>query len=66
MNHSRTLQIDMEKCINNSGCNKFEMILLAAARAKQIRKKNPDSLKHEHVHATVTALLEIQENKLDI
>jgi DNA-directed RNA polymerase omega subunit len=65
MNHSRTPQIDMEKCINNSGCNKFEMILLAAARAKQIRKKNPDSLKHEHTHAAVTALLEIQENKLD-
>ena len=65
MNSSRTPQIDMQKCIENSGTNKFEMILLAAARAKQIRKKNPDSLEHEHTHAAVTALLEIQNNKLD-
>lgn len=64
MNHSRTPTIDIEKCIENSGCNKFGMILLAAARAKEIRKKNPGSLEHEHTHAAVTALLEIQDNKL--
>lgn len=64
MNHSRTPTIDIEKCITNSGCNKFEMILIAAARAKEIRRKNPGSLEHEHTHAAVSALLEIQENKL--
>lgn len=65
MNHSRTPSIDIEKCIKNSGTNKFEMILLAAARAKEIRKKNLGSMEHEHTHAAVTALLEIQDNKLD-
>lgn len=65
MNSSRTPQIDMQKCIENSGTNKFEMILLAATRAKQIRKKNPGSLEHEHTHAAVTALLEIQNNKIE-
>lgn len=63
--NSRTPQIDMQKCIENSGTNKFEMILMAAARAKQIRKKNPDSLEHEVTHAAVTALLEIQNNKIE-
>lgn len=64
MNNSRTPELDMQKCIQNSGGSKFEMILIASAIAKQIRRKNPDSLKHEHTHAAVTALLEIQNNKI--
>lgn len=64
MNKSRTPQIDMEKCIKNTGSNKFDMILIAAGIAKKIRKANRGSLKHEHTHAAVTALLEIQNNKI--
>lgn len=64
MNHSRTPMIDMEKIISNSGVSKFAMILIAANRAKEIRKNTRGSLKHEHTHAAVTALLEIQNNKL--
>ena len=64
MNISRTPQIDMEKCVQNSGGNKFNMVLIAAAIAKKIRKSNMDSLKHEYTHAAVTALLEIQNNKI--
>jgi DNA-directed RNA polymerase omega subunit len=63
MNHSRTPMLDMEKIISNSGVGKFAMILIAANRAKEIRRKNRNSLKHEHTHAAVTALLEIQNNK---
>lgn len=63
--NSRTPMLDMQKCIENSGGNKFEMILIAATLAKQIRRKNPDSLEHEHTHAATTALLEIQNNKLE-
>jgi len=64
MNHSRTPTIDMEKIISNSGVSKFAMILIAANRAKAIRRSNRGSLRHEHTHAAVTALIEIQENKL--
>jgi DNA-directed RNA polymerase subunit K/omega len=63
MNKSRTPQLDIEKCVQNSGNNKFDMVLIAAAIAKKIRRANMSSLKHEHTHATVTALLEIQNNK---
>jgi DNA-directed RNA polymerase subunit K/omega len=39
-------------------------VLMAAARAREIKRRNQTSMKQEHVGAPVTALLEIQRGEL--
>ena len=60
---SRGTTIDTEKCVENIG-NRFDMVLVAAARAREIRRKNRHSDRREHVFAEVTSLLEIQQGKI--
>ncbi len=61
---SRGVQIDSEKCLETIKTDRFTMILIAAARAKEIKRKNMHSDRREHIFSTVTALLEIQEGKV--
>ena len=63
---SRVEQIDIEKCVRNSGGGRFDLILIAAARAREIRKQHKSSLEFEHLHTPVTALLEIQAGPIDV
>jgi DNA-directed RNA polymerase omega subunit len=63
---SRVEQIDIEKCVRNSGGGRFDMILMAVARAREIRRQHKSSLEFEHLHTPVTALLEIQEGTIDV
>ena len=63
---SRVEQIDIEKCVRNSGNGRFDMILMAAARAREIRKQHKTSQEFEHTHTPVTALLEIQAGPIDV
>jgi DNA-directed RNA polymerase omega subunit len=44
--------------------NRFDMVIAASLRAKEIRRNNKESHKFEHTHPVVTALLEIQDGKL--
>jgi DNA-directed RNA polymerase omega subunit len=62
---SRGEQLDKEKCVKQSGGNQFELIIMAAQRAREIRSQNQHSNKMEHHHGVVTALLEIQSGKVD-
>ena len=60
---SRGTKIDINKCVEKIG-NRFDLILIATARAREIKRLNKHSNKFEHTHAPVTALLEIQEGKI--
>lgn len=62
---SRGPSIDTEACVSNAGGNRFDLVLIAAARAREIRRQHASSDKREHVHSIVTALGEIQEGKVD-
>jgi len=62
---SRGTQIDTDKCVEHIG-NRFNLVILAAARSREIRKQNYSSQKFEHVHTNVTALLEFQRGELDL
>jgi DNA-directed RNA polymerase omega subunit len=62
---SRGTDIDTDKCVTRIG-NRFNLVILAAARSREIRRQNRESLKFEHVHTNVTALLEFQSGELDI
>ena len=57
---SRVSQLDNDKIVEMSGGNRFNLVIMAAARSREIRRQNKDSQKFEHIHSNVTALLEIQ------
>ena len=61
---SRGTDIDIQLCVQQSGGDRFSMVILAAARAREIHRQHKESDKREHVFPIVTALLEIQEGQL--
>lgn len=58
---SRGPEIDIQKCTRIVGGNKFELVLIAAQRARELRRQNPN----ERHNYTVEALMDLQDNKLD-
>ena len=62
---SRGSQVDMEKVIRQSGHGRFDMVIQANQRAREIKQQNKHSTKEEHLHGPVTALLEIESGKVD-
>lgn len=62
---SRGPSLDTDKCVEQSGGNRFNLVIMAAARSREIRRQNRESDKFEHIHSNVTALLEFQEGKYD-
>jgi DNA-directed RNA polymerase omega subunit len=61
--HSRHYQLDVEKCTEMSGGNRFDLVIMAAARAREISRKNVFSDRFEHKHPAMTALLDFQEGR---
>jgi DNA-directed RNA polymerase subunit K/omega len=61
---SRVAQIDTDKCVENAGGNRFMLVIMAAERAREIRRLNRHSDRHEHLHAPITALLEFQNGEI--
>ena len=60
---SRGPEIDTDVCVANVG-NRYNLVLVAATRAKEIKRQHRESDKREHVHSNLTALLEIQTGKI--
>ena len=61
---SRGPMLDTEQCVANVGQNRFDLVLIAAARAREIKQKHAFSDRREDVYPTMTALLEIQEGTI--
>jgi DNA-directed RNA polymerase omega subunit len=61
---SRSSEIDTDKCVELAGGNRYDLVLMAAVRSREISRRNKESLRFEHLHPNVTALLEIQEGKV--
>jgi DNA-directed RNA polymerase omega subunit len=62
---SRGTEIDTELCVEQAGGNRFDLVLIASARSREIRRQNLGSDKREHVHSIVSALEEIQSGKIN-
>ena len=62
---SRGSTVDMERVIRQSGNGRFDMVIQATQRAREIKQQNKHSTREEHLHGPVTALLEIQSGKVD-
>jgi DNA-directed RNA polymerase omega subunit len=61
---SRGSQLNNDTCVSNVGDNRYNLVLIASARAREIKRQHKESDKREHVFSTVTALLEVQEGKI--
>jgi DNA-directed RNA polymerase omega subunit len=59
---SRGPVVDTEKCVTNVG-GRFDLVLIAAARAREIARKHRHDGDTSQVNACVSALLDIQ-NKM--
>jgi len=57
---SRGPNIDFDICLKNLDSNRFNMVLIGAARAREIVKKNRANGKIEHECTPVSALRDIQ------
>ena len=62
---SRGTTIDVEKCVEQVGGNRFNLVLIASERARTIRRQNKDSVDRKHVYSIVTALDDIQLGTVD-
>jgi DNA-directed RNA polymerase subunit K/omega len=60
---SRGPTVDTQKCVEVAGGNRFDLVIMAAARAREIRRQHASSQKFEHVHTTVSALLDFQNGE---
>ena len=60
---SRGVDIYNDICVDKIG-NRFNLVLIAAARAREISKKNKDENNLTYISPGVTALLEIQNGKV--
>jgi DNA-directed RNA polymerase subunit K/omega len=62
---SRGTTIDMEKCVEAVGGNRFNLVLIASERSREIRRQHRESIKREHIYSIVTALDDIQLGTVD-
>lgn len=63
---SRGPSVDTEACVENSGGNRFDLVLIAAARAREIARRHKMSQLGTQVNAPVSALLDVQNGKVGI
>ena len=62
---SRGPNIDTEKCVEMAGGNRFDLVLIAAAKSREIARKHKHDEMTTQVNAPVSALLEIQEGRVN-
>ena len=60
MKNTRSTEIDVEKCVKNAGGNKFDLIIQASQRTRELKAQAKESGKFVSV---VDALLEVQNKE---
>jgi len=61
---TRSQEVDTEKCVRNMYNYRFDMVLIAAQRTRELKRQNRAAGSPRHV-GPVDALLEIQNGQLD-
>ena len=61
---SRALDLDVEKCVENAGGNRFDLVIMAAARVRELSQQHKHSESRTHIYPSLTALAEFQEGKI--
>ena len=63
-NLSRGPEINTDDCVEKSGGNRFDLVIMAAARAREIVRQHKNSGRTDQINAPVTALLDFQEGRI--
>ena len=61
---SRGPSIDMEKCVELSGGNRFDLVIMAAVRCRELARQHRKAENSSQLDAPITALLEFQTGKI--
>jgi len=61
---SRGSQLNNDTCVSNVGENRYDLVLIASARSREIKRQNKESMKREHIFPNVSALLEVQDGAI--
>jgi DNA-directed RNA polymerase omega subunit len=64
LTESRGPNIDTEKCVELAGGNRFDLVLIASVRARELARRHKAAELTTQVNAPVSALLDIQEGKI--
>jgi DNA-directed RNA polymerase omega subunit len=64
LSESRGPNIDTEKCVEQAGGNRFDLVLIASVRARELARRHKAAELTTQVNAPVSALLDIQEGKI--
>jgi DNA-directed RNA polymerase subunit K/omega len=57
---SRGPSIDMDRCVQMAGGNRFNLVLIAAVRSRELVRKHKGAELGTQINAPVSALLDIQ------
>ena len=60
---SRGPSIDTDRCVEQVG-NRFDLVIIAAARVRELNRQHKRSESQAHSYPIVAALTEIQEGKI--
>ena len=61
---SRGPLIDTDACVQKVGGNRFNLVLIASMRARELKRQHQHGDRSINLNAPVQALLEIQSGKL--
>ena len=61
---SRGTTIDTETCVEMIGGNRFDLVLIAAVRARELARQHRHAENKGQLNAPVAALLDIQEGRV--
>ena len=63
LSSSRGTELNTDRCVENIG-NRFDLVIVAAIRARELAKQHRKSESPVHINAPVTALIDIQEGRV--
>jgi DNA-directed RNA polymerase omega subunit len=61
---SRGPSIDTEQCVKNVGGNRFDLVLIASVRCRELARKHKSDELTTQLNAPVGALLDIQQGRV--
>jgi len=64
LSDSRGPEVDTEKCVVQAGGNRFDLVLIASVRARELSRRHKASGATTQINAPVGALLDIQAEKI--
>jgi hypothetical protein len=59
---SRNLQINTEKCVEAVGGYRYDLVLIASERLRELKRQNKGGTRY---YTAIDALLDVQEGRID-